>query len=396
MNSNAATYVSDYNREVPPAREGEFTELKIGPLRVWPPVVLAPMAGVTDYPFRAICRQYGAGLYVSEMITCRPLVEGNSKTLKLASFGPDESPRSLQLYGVDPYYVGEAVKRLVGEGLVDHIDMNFGCPVRKVTSRGGGAALPAKPKLLAQIVRAAVQNAGKIPVTIKFRKGIQPGWLTYQRTGRIAEEEGCAAVGLHARTAAEFYSGHADWSAITELKGALRIPVLGNGDIWEAADALRMMRETGCDGVIVGRGCLGRPWLFRELATLFDGRALTPPPHLGEVADVMVQHAGRLCAWFGEGPAMRGFRRHATWYTKGFKGSAELRDRLMRMETLRDLEEILAKIDRTQAFPVSALRVPRGKTGSTQQVSLPHNYCDDPEDATIPEESEDDAFSEGG
>jgi nifR3 family TIM-barrel protein len=381
-----ATYKSDLNRDVPPAREGEFLPLWVGPLRVWPPVVLAPMAGVTNYPFRRLCRRFGAGLYVSEMITARPLVEGVGKTLQLADFGPDETPRSLQLYGVDPYYVGEAVKRLVGEGRVDHIDMNFGCPVRKVTRKGGGAAIPVKPRLLAGIVRAAVTNAGKVPVTIKFRLGIDDELLTFSAAGRVGQEEGCAAVSLHARTAAQLYDGEARWAHIGELKAALRIPVLGNGDIWEAGDALRMMRSTGCDGVVVGRGCLGRPWLFRDLADVFDGKEPEDPPTLGFVADVMVEHAALLAEWIGEGRAMRAFRRHATWYTKGFRHSAKVRADVMHIASLDDLRRIVAALDRAQPFPPTAMRVPRGKSGGTQQVSLPFGYLDDLDDATPPVE----------
>jgi len=255
--------------------------LRIGSIEVSPPVVLAPMAGVTNYPFRSLCKRFGAGLFISEMVTARPLVEGRERTLKLADFGPDESPRSLQLYGVDPIYVGEAVRRLVGDGRVDHIDLNFGCPVRKVTRKGGGAAIPAKPQLLASIVHAAVRSAGEVPVTIKFRMGIDERILTYLESGRIAESEGCAAVTLHARTAAQLYDGHARWEAIAELKQTVEsIPVIGNGDIWVAEDALRMMRETGCDGVAIGRGCLGRPWLFRDLADAFAGRERKRPPRL--------------------------------------------------------------------------------------------------------------------
>ena len=391
-----AAYKSDLNRDVPPARPGEFAALQIGALNIWPPVVLAPMAGVTNYPFRALCRRFGAGLYVSEMITARPLVEGNQKTLRIADFGPEEAPRSLQLYGVDPYYVGEATKRLVGEGRVDHIDMNFGCPVRKVTSKGGGAAIPVKPRLLAAIVRAAVSNAGNVPVTIKFRLGIHDQLLTFLDAGRVGEAEGCRAVGLHARTAAQLYDGEARWAAIAELKQAVRsIPVLGNGDIWEAEDALRMMRSTHCDGVIVGRGCLGRPWLFRDLVSVFDGREPENPPPLGEVRDIMLEHATLLTAWFGERMAMRSFRRHSTWYTKGFRGSAELRQRLMQIATLSDLREALASVDAAQAFPPSAMRVPRGKGSGTQAVSLPENYLVDRDDATPPGIEAEDEFSGG-
>jgi nifR3 family TIM-barrel protein len=380
-----AVYKSELNYGVPPAGPGEFAPLSVGALEVWPPVVLAPMAGVTNYPFRALCRRFGAGLYVSEMITARPLVEGREKTLKLADFGPDETPRSLQLYGVDPYFVGEAVKRLVAEGRVDHIDMNFGCPVRKVTRKGGGAAIPLKPNLLRNIVRAAVENAERIPVTIKFRLGINEQYLTYLDAGRVAQDEGCAAVGLHARTAAQLYDGAARWEAVGELKQRLRIPVLGNGDIWEAEDALRMMRQTQCDGVIVGRGCLGRPWLFRDLAEIFQGKEPQNPPRLGEVVAIMLEHAALLSDWFGERFAMRSFRRHSTWYTKGFRGSAELRQALMRVTTREELEKALQALDPSQPFPPSAMRVPRGKGSGTQQVSLPDGYLDDLDDATPPD-----------
>ncbi len=378
-------YRSPINRDVPPARPGEFATLRIGPLTVDPPVVLAPMAGVTNPPFRTLCRQYGAGLYVSEMITARALVEGNRKTLLLSSFTPDETIRSLQLYGVDPHYVGEAVRLLVGEGRIDHLDMNFGCPVRKVTSKGGGAAIPLKPRLLRNIVRAAVGAAGAVPVTIKFRKGIDDRYLTYLDAGRIGEEEGCVAVSLHARTAAQLYDGEADWDAIAQLKQAVtRIPVLGNGDIWEAEDALRMMRSTGCDGVVVGRGCLGRPWLFRDLADVFAGREPRDPPDLGGVVDVMLEHARLLSEWLGEAGAMRMFRKHSTWYTKGFRGGAPVREQLMKALTLADLETVVAGLDRSQPFPPDAVRVPRGKTGGTQKVALPEGYLDELDDATPP------------
>lgn len=383
-------YKSELNRNVPPARSGEFSPLEIGALRVWPPVVLAPMAGVTNYPFRALCRKHGAGLYVSEMITARPLVEGVNKTLRLADFGPEESPRSLQLYGVDPYYVGRAVERLVGEGHVDHIDMNFGCPVRKVTRKGGGSALPLKPKLLAKIVGAAVRAAepAKVPVTIKFRIGVDEDLFTFRDAGRVGQEEGCAAVGLHARTAAQLYDGTARWEYIAELKSLLRIPVLGNGDIWEAEDALRMMRQTGCDGVIVGRGCLGRPWLFRDLADVFQGREPRNPPTLGEVGAIMLEHARLLTEWIGEGPALRAFRKHATWYTKGFRGSAQARQRFMQVSKMTELEELIAAFDPNEAFPPTAMRVPRGKTAGTQKVSLPEGYLNSLDDDTPPEEDE--------
>lgn len=389
-------YVSALNRDVPLARPDEFAPLKIGGITVTPPVVLAPMAGVTNPPFRSICREFGAGLYVSEMITARPLVDGNPKTELLASFAPDEAVRSLQLYGVDPHYVGEAVKVLVSEGRVDHIDMNFGCPVRKVTSKGGGAALPLKPKLLRGIVSAAVRNAGAIPITIKFRKGISDDLLTFRETGRIAEAEGCSAIALHARTASQLYDGEADWNAITELKEGVRgIPVLGNGDIWEAHDALRMMRQTGCDGVVVGRGCLGRPWLFRDLADVFAGREPQDPPNFGEIAVTMMKHARGLAAFMGELAGMRAFRKHSAWYTKCFPGSAPLREALMRVESVDQLAETIAVVDPQTPFPPAAVRVARGKSAGTQKVALPLGYLDHLDDATPPGPEAEDADSGG-
>ena len=387
---------SDVNAGVEPARPGEFAPLSFGKLAIDTPVVLAPMAGVTNAPFRTLCRRFGAGLYVSEMITARALVEGNQKTHRLAGFAPDEAPRSLQLYGVDPHYLGEAVAWLVGEGHVDHIDLNFGCPVRKVTRRGGGAAIPLRPRLLRRLVRAAVSRAGDVPLTIKFRIGVDEHHETFRDAGRIAEGEGCAAVAMHARTAAQLYDGEARWEAIGELKQVVKsIPVLGNGDIWEAYDALRMMRATGCDGVVVGRGCLGRPWLFRELADVFAGREPTPPPPLGEIAELMQQHAALLSEWIGEPLGVRNFRKHATWYTKGFAGSARLRGRLIAVSTLAELAEVLADVDPGAPFPAHALRVPRGKSGGRQRVALPDGYLDDLDDDTPPGAAAEDPASGG-
>ncbi len=389
-------YIGEINRDVPLAAPREFAALRIGPLEVWPPVVLAPMAGVTNAPFRTLCRRFGGGLYVSEMITARALVEGHAKTLKLAGFAPDEDTRSLQLYGVDPHYTGEAVRWLVGEGLVDHIDMNFGCPVRKVTRRGGGAALPARPRLLRDIVRAAVRAAGEVPVTIKFRTGVDDDLPTYRDTGTIAEDEGCAAIAMHARSAAQLYAGEARWETIADLKQRVRsIPVLGNGDIWEAHDALRMLRSTGCDGVVIGRGCLGRPWLFRDCDDALSGREPGDPPDLGTVADVMLEHARLLCEWWDEPFAMRGFRKHATWYTKGFPASKDLRTRLVQVETLAELRGVLEEAPRELPFPPGAVRVPRGKRGGRQQVVLPEGWLDDPDDATPPGPEAEDPVSGG-
>ncbi len=378
-------YRSELNRDVPPARSGEFEALRLGALEVWPPVVLAPMAGVTNFPFRALCREFGAGLYVSEMITARALVYGNKKTRKLASFGPDETPRSLQLYGSDPYYLGEAARRLIAEDRVDHIDMNFGCPVRKVTSKGGGSAIPARPKLLRRLVAAVVAAAGDVPVTIKVRMGLWDGLYTFLDSGRVAEGEGCAAIGLHARTTEQLYAGDARWDAIGELKAAVSIPVLGNGDIWEAEDALRMMRTTGCDGVIVGRGCLGRPWLFRELAAVFDGKTPRNPPRLGEVLDVARRHAQLLMDWVPEKLAMTWMRKYNSWYTKGFRGGSALRRRLVKVDTYAEMDAIFAGLDGSEPFPPKAIRARRCKSGQRQRVVLPDGYLDTRADDSLPE-----------
>ncbi len=390
-----AIYTSEINRGVAPAAPGEFPALRVGPLEVWPPVVLAPMAGVTNYPFRSLCRRYGAGLYVSEMITAKALVLGNEKTQRLAGFGPDESPRSLQLYGVEPVSLGEATRRLVGEGRVDHLDLNFGCPVKKVTAKGGGAAIPLKPRLLARLVRAVVGGAGAVPVTMKFRKGVDDARPTYLEAGRVGEEEGCVAVGLHARTAAQLYDGEADWDAIADLKTHVRIPVLGNGDIWEGEDALRMMRQTGCDAVIVGRGCLGKPWLFRDLADLFDGRAPRNPPLLGEVVSVMLEHARLLCDWAGEMRGILMMRKFATWYTKAFPHGAPLRERLTRVTSLEELGLVSAEIDGSLPFPPAGMRAKRGKRNGRQKVSLPVGYLDRLDDDTPPCAAAEDADSGG-
>ena len=376
-------FATEINRDVPPAHAGEFQPLSVGPLSVWPPVVLAPMAGITNAPFRRLCRRFGAGLYVSEMITARAYLFGNRLTRLLASSQPDETPRSVQIYGTDPVDVGEMAKSLVADG-VDHLDMNFGCPVPKVTRHGGGSAVPVKPRLLARIVRAAVRSAAPVPVTIKVRMGIRDDLLTYLDAGRVAEEEGAAAIGLHARTASQLYSGEAAWDAIGTLKQSVSIPVLGNGDIWEAWDALEMMRSTGCAGVIVGRGCLGRPWLFRELAQVFDGQEPGPPPNLGQIVAVLEDHAARMVDFFGERHGIRQLRKWCTWYTKGFHGSAAARGKLTQIDTLDQMREILATLDPDEPFPERALRTNRGKGNATQDVTLPEGYLDDLDDDTPP------------
>lgn len=369
------------------------TDLRFGAITVDPPIVLAPMAGITTSAYRRICREYGAGLYVSEMLTSRALVERNEATMQMLRFHPTESPRSVQLYTVDPQVAAQAVRILVAEDRADHIDLNMGCPVPKVTRKGGGAALPWRRELFRKIIRAAVGAAeGQVPVTVKMRKGIDEDHLTYLEAGRSAQEEGATAVALHGRTAAQMYGGNADWDAIANLVAALDIPVLGNGDIWEADDALRMVAHTGCAGVVVGRGCLGRPYLFGDLANAFSGRPERLRPQLSEVVAMMTQHCRYMAEDMGEIRAARDFRKHISWYLKGFAVGAQLRQRLGLIEDLADLDLQLQRVlDQRgeQSFPDDILGLTRGRGTGTRKVALPEGWladrdiCDPPVGAEI-------------
>lgn len=359
--------------------------LKYGKLDIKTPVVLAPMAGITNTAFRRLCREFGGGLYVSEMVTSRALVERTEESLRLVGHHESEDIRSVQLYGVDPKTIADAVTMLVAEDMADHIDLNFGCPVPKVTRKGGGAALPWKQDLFASIVKAAVKAAGDIPLTVKMRKGIDADHLTYIEAGKAARDAGVAAVALHGRTAADYYSGQADWSAIATLREALPdVQVLGNGDIWSAGDAIRMMRETGVDGVVVGRGCLGRPWLFGDLQAAFDEYERDPnsnaaidliQPTLGEVADAFKRHGELLTEFFDtEEHACRDIRKHVAWYFKGYPVGGEFRAALAQVESLDHMDEILATLERDQPYPGDAAEGPRGRLGGAKLCALPENW----------------------
>lgn len=368
--------------------EGVFP-LRIGHFELASPVVLAPMAGITNSAFRRLCRDYGGGLFVCEMVTSRALVERTPESLRLIHHDADEKVRSIQLYGVDPRVIGDAVAMLVDEDRADHIDLNFGCPVPKVTRKGGGAALPWKLDLFRDIVTTAVRRAGQIPVTVKMRKGIDAEHLTYLDAGRIARDAGVAAVALHGRTSADYYSGHADWEAIARLREALPdIPVLGNGDIWTAADAIAMVRATGVDGVVVGRGCLGRPWLFADLEAAFAQYAADPnrpeaidyeqvQPSLGQVGDAFRRHAELLVTALGsEERACRDARKHVAWYFKGYPVGGEIRRGLATASTLSEIDGWLAHLDRDIPYPGREAEGKRGRAGSAKRPHLPEGWLD--------------------
>lgn len=361
------------------------------------------MAGVTDLPFRRLCREFGeaaigsaelasaqrgidapAGLYVMEMVTARALVERNQETWRMIAPDPEERVRSVQLYGVDPTVMGQAARMLVEGGFADHIDMNFGCPVPKVTRRGGGAALPWKLDLyrsiLSEVVRAADRYApdgpGSVPVTVKMRIGIDDDHVTVFDAARVAQEVGVAAVGLHARTQEQYYSGGARWEWIARLKEAVSIPVLGNGDIFSGRDAARMMEQTGCDAVVIGRGCQGRPWLFQELVAALRGGPAPMDPDLGRVCRVIERHAELMVETMGdELRAMREMRKHIGWYLRGFAVGGTTRHALGLVASIEELRERLAELDQSQPYPRVAAG-PRGRAGSAKRPHLPQDWLE--------------------
>ena len=377
--------------------------LRIGSFTPSAPVVLAPMAGVTNAPFRAMCRGYAPDLvYVNEMVMATAVVYRNDKTLRMMTFGADEQPRSLQIYGSDPDMLGRAVQAVCDEGLADHIDLNFGCPAAKVTRRGGGAAVPAKPRLLRAVVRAAVRAAERygVPVTAKFRMGLWDDLRTDVETGRICADEGIHWIALHARTVEQHYAGEARWDAIGELKQAVTgIPVLGNGDIWEAADAVAMMRATGCDGVVIGRGCLGRPWLFGDLVAVLNGGDAPATRPLGTAIEAMRRHARMLAEHYGphggEPFAMRDFRKHTNWYVSGYPVGPEARRCLSQISSLAELDEILATLDPSLEMVAGGERIKRGHSNGPIKVSLPERFLDDRDDFVIPDDNDVMALSGG-
>jgi nifR3 family TIM-barrel protein len=355
--------------------------LRLGPFALAAPVVLAPMAGITNAAFRRLCRETGggAGLYVSEMVTSRALVERSPESLRLTEHHPDEPIRSVQLYATDPATAAAATRLLVDEGRAEHVDLNFGCPVPKVTRRGGGAALPWKTDLFGAVVRAVVRAAEPhgVPVTVKMRTGIDDDHLTYLDAGRIAVEAGVAWVALHGRTAAQMYAPHADWDAIARLRDALpaEVPVLGNGDVFAAEDAVAMRARTGCDGVVVGRGCLGRPWLFADIAAALAGDPRRVRPDLGRVVAVFRRHLDLLVEHLGdEGRACRDIRKHVAWYLKGYPVGHDARVRLATLTSVAELDRIVDTLPLDAPYPGGAAEGQRGRAGVARPVALPDGW----------------------
>jgi len=362
----------------------------LGPGGLPVPVFLSPMAGVTNPAYRQLCREQAelgtsarpAGVFTCEMITARGVAERIHTTLAMMAPDPDDPLFSVQLYGTEPPVIAKAIGIACGEYGVGHIDLNFGCPVPKVTRRGGGGVLPWKLDRFAAILSAAVRAADpyNVRISIKTRIGIDDEHVTMFDAGRIAAETGVAAVTLHARTVVQAYSGQANWDAIAALVAAVDIPVIGNGDVWEASDAVRMMATTGCAGVSIGRGALGRPWLFRDLArAVGDGHVDQPAlPTSGEVCQMVRRHAELLVAHFAdERHGMADLRKHMSWYFKGFAVGPELRYALGLVSSLAELDELLSRIDPGQAFPVHELHAPRGRQGSPRsKVAMPYGWLD--------------------
>ncbi|GAA1746019.1 tRNA dihydrouridine synthase DusB [Rothia terrae] len=362
------------------SKQLKLPPLQLGKHTVDVPVVLAPMAGVTNKAFRRLCREYGGGLYVTEMVTARSLVERREEALRIIEHDNDEAIRSIQIYGVDAVNVGKAVRMVVEEDRADHIDLNFGCPAPKVTRLGGGSALPWKTDLFQAIIKTAVEEASRndVPLTIKMRKGIDDDHLTFMESAKMARDLGVSAIALHGRTMAQHYSGKADWNAIADLREAIPdVPVLGNGDIFSAEDAIAMVEQTGIDGIVVGRGCQGRPWLFGDLQNAFDGSEERFRPGVSEVAEMIYRHAELLVETFGdETKGLREIRKHVAWYFHGYPVGGSLRAKMATVPDLAAFREYLAELDHSIEYPGAAVEGPRGRAGSPKKPHLPHGWLD--------------------
>ena len=314
-------------------------KLRIGNTVLENNVILAPMAGVTDLPFRVLCREQGAGCVVTEMVSAKAVLYNNKNTRELLQIDPAECPVAVQLFGSEPDIMAEIAARLE-EGPYDYIDVNMGCPVPKIVNNGEGSALMKNPERAKEVLTAMVK-AVKKPVTVKFRKGFNDLSVNAVEFAKMAESCGVAAVAVHGRTREQYYSGKADWDIIRQVKEAVRIPVIGNGDIFTPEDAGRMLKETGCDGIMVARGAKGNPWLFGRINHYLDTGEVLPGPSMAEIKAMILRHGRMLVQFKGEGVAMREMRGHMAWYTKGMPHSATLRNEINQVETLEGFVELL-------------------------------------------------------
>ncbi len=313
--------------------------MKIGNVTLDNPYILAPMAGVTDLPFRLLCKEQGAGLLCMEMISAKALQYKNKNTKALLSIHPEEYPVSLQLFGSDPQIISEQAK-VIEELPFQILDINMGCPVPKVVRNGEGSALMKNPKQVYEIVSATVKAIEK-PVTVKIRKGFDDSCINAVEIAKIIEEAGASAVAVHGRTREQYYSGKADWDIIRQVKEAVHIPVIGNGDVTSGKKAIAMQEETGCDGVMIGRGAQGNPWIFRELLEYEKTGKLPERPSVQVIRETMLRHARLQIEFKGDYLGIREMRKHVAWYTKGLKGSARLREAINQVESYEELEKLL-------------------------------------------------------
>lgn len=314
-------------------------ELKIGNVVLKNAYILGPMAGVTDLPFRLLCKEQGAGLLCMEMVSAKAILYGNKNTESLLTIHPEELPVSLQLFGSDPKIVSEMAKR-IEERPFAFLDINMGCPVPKVVRNGEGSALMKNPKLVYELVHAVVKAIQK-PVTVKIRKGFDDAHVNAVEIAKIVEEAGASAVAVHGRTREQYYTGRADWEIIRKVKEAVQIPVIGNGDVTSGERAVQMQKETGCDGIMIARGAQGNPWVFSELLQYEETGTLPPRPSIEEIRRTMLRHARLQITYKGEYLGIREMRKHVSWYTKGVHGAARLREEINRVESYEELEEIL-------------------------------------------------------